>query len=110
MLSIIATLDAFSEVGTVKAIFKQLLLELLKSTENEEELLASELNSRLNAWRSAACVRELHFKSRELRRELIASQKIQDGVMPLEKREKLRCSSTGSSLRRNVGDFRFVAV
>jgi hypothetical protein len=78
-------------VGTVKAIFKQLLLELLKSTENGEELLASELNSRLNAWRSAACVREIHFRSREMRRELIVSQKIQDGVMPMgEAREATR--------------------
>jgi hypothetical protein len=66
-------------------------LDLLKSSENGEELLASELNSRLNAWRSAACVREVHFKCRELRRELISSQKIQDGVVPLgEAREITR--------------------
>jgi hypothetical protein len=62
MISIIATLDAFSEVGTVKAIFKQLLLNFLKLTENGKELGASELNSRLNAWRSAACVREVISK------------------------------------------------
>ncbi|KAE9369889.1 hypothetical protein N431DRAFT_427969 [Stipitochalara longipes BDJ] len=91
MVSIIAVLDAYCEVGTVKAIFKQLLLELLRSSENGEELLASELNSRLNAWRSAACVREIHFKCRQLRRELIALQRIQDGVMPIgEARETTR--------------------
>jgi hypothetical protein len=45
----------------------------------------------LNAWLSAACVREAHFNCRELRRELISSQKIQDGFAPLgEAREITR--------------------
>jgi hypothetical protein len=89
MVTIISTLDAFAATVTVKIIFKQLLLSLLKSTENGEDLLVSELNSRLNAWRSAGAVRELHFKAQTIRRTLIQSKSIQDGVVPIGEAQEI---------------------
>ncbi|KAK0508209.1 hypothetical protein JMJ35_009293 [Cladonia borealis] len=82
MVCIIATLDAFADFATVRTILYDLLLRLLKATEHGQDLLVSELQSRINAWRSAACVRSIHIRAREVRQSLIQEKSILDGLLP----------------------------
>ena len=82
MVCIIATLDAFADFTVVRNIFNDLLLELLKATDHGEDLLVSEMESRMNAWRSAACVRSLHTRARDIRLSLIQEKHILDGLLP----------------------------
>ncbi|KAK3172915.1 hypothetical protein OEA41_006241 [Lepraria neglecta] len=82
MVCIIATLDAFADFTIVRTIFNDLLLQLLKATDHGEDLLVSELQSRINAWRSAACVRSLHIRARDIRLSLIQEKNILDGLLP----------------------------
>ena len=83
MVCIIASLDAFAEFTVVRTILRKLLLELLKTTEHGEDLLASELSNRINAWRSAACIRGIHKQVREIRLSLVKSKRILSGTIPL---------------------------
>lgn len=82
MVCMIASLDAFAAGTVVRTIARTLLLELLRTTEHGEELLASEMTNRINAWRSAACVRGIHSKVQEARMMLVNSGKILSGTLP----------------------------
>lgn len=82
MVCIMATLDAFADFTIVRSVFNDLLSQLLKATEHGEDLLVSELQGRINAWRSAACVRSLHIRARDIRLSLIQDKKILDGLLP----------------------------
>lgn len=83
MTSVVAALDPFVDTVTfLKVIMKKLLIKLLGPTEYGEELLSSQLNSRVNAWRSSALVRGLVEKSRGVHLQLLKNGDVQQGFMP----------------------------
>ena len=82
MLTIVAVLDAFMPTTQVKSAVRSLLLQLFSTTSDGELILSTEIDARINAWRSAACVRGLHLKARDIRRELIQKGLVQDGLVP----------------------------
>ena len=83
MVTVVAALDPFVDTITfMKSILKQVLMQLLGPTEYGEELLTSQLNSRVNAWRSSALVRGLIEKSRGIHSALLAKDDIESGFMP----------------------------
>jgi len=57
MMCIVASLEAFTTWHVVRMLLKDVLKELLRTSDFGEDLLASQYPQRLNAWRSAACVR-----------------------------------------------------
>lgn len=82
MICIVASLDTFAAATVVRTIYRKLLLYLLQTTEHGENLVTSELSNRINAWRSAACVRGIHQKLREIRLSLMDSGKVLTGTVP----------------------------
>lgn len=60
MLVIIAVLDAFMHTNGVKYIIKH-LNTLFSATSEGELVLSTELDIRINAWRSTACLRDLSY-------------------------------------------------
>ncbi|MCJ1438152.1 hypothetical protein MMC27_007539 [Xylographa pallens] len=82
MVSMIAALDAFCSLKVTKEVVKSVIKGLLCTTEYGEDLMASRLNNRINAWRSAACVRGLSIAAKKTRDNLIMKELILDGFMP----------------------------
>ncbi|MCJ1378281.1 hypothetical protein MMC17_001378 [Xylographa soralifera] len=82
MVSMIAALDAFCSLKITKEVIKSVIRGLLCTTEYGEDLMASRLNNRINAWRSAACVRGLSIAAKKTRDNLIMKELILDGFMP----------------------------
>ena len=82
MVCLVAALDAFTSLSASQTIMKNLMKELLRATEHGEDLMVSRLANRINAWRSAACVRGLSIKARKIRDKLLSEELIQDGYMP----------------------------
>jgi hypothetical protein len=82
MICIVASLDTFAAATVVRTICRKLLLDLLRTTEHGENLVASEVSNRINAWRSAACIRGIHQKLRETRLFLVNSGKVLTGTIP----------------------------
>lgn len=78
----VAALDAFAPRNIVQRILKAVLLELLKTTDYGEDLVASQLNDRVNSWRSAADVRGLSGHARKNRQRLLQKGVILEGLMP----------------------------
>ena len=83
MVCVIAALEAFTPLETTKAVIKRSLLQLLRTTEWGEDLVASQFYNRFNSWQSAAEVRGLSGKARGIRQSLISRHRILDGLMPI---------------------------
>ena len=84
MVCIVAALDPFAALSVVKRVLKSMLTELLKATETGEDLLSSQYASRLNAWRSSACLRGLFIEARAVRQALMDQEVVMSGYMPVE--------------------------
>ena len=82
MVAIVAALDGFMNFLALKDVMKRLLKELLKTTEYGEDVLSSQLNDRVNAWRSTAYLRGLSIAVQEIREDLVAKKKVLNGYMP----------------------------
>ena len=82
MVCTIAALKAFAPRETVRLVLKSVLLELLQTTQWGEDVLASHFPNRANSWQSAADVRGLSGKAREIRQDLLSRNLILDGLMP----------------------------
>ena len=83
MVCVIAALEAFAPLETTKTVIKRALLQLLRTTEWGEDVVASQFYNRFNSWQSAAEVRGLSGKAREIRQSLISRYRILDGLMPI---------------------------
>ena len=84
MVCVVAALDAFTSMFVVKRVLKSVLTELLRTTETGEDLLSSQYGSRLNSWRSTACLRGLAASAQALRQGLIDQGSIMSGYLPAE--------------------------
>lgn len=84
MICIVAALDSVATLFVVKRVLKIVLTELLKTTETGEDLLNSQYASRLNAWRSSACLRGLFNEAQAVRQTLIDQEILMSGYMPTE--------------------------
>jgi hypothetical protein len=82
MICIVATLDAFCTLSVLKSTVRNLLLELLRTSEYGEDVVVSQLTHRLNSWRSSGVVRGLSAEARYIRRNLIEKGSILDGLLP----------------------------
>ena len=82
MVAIVAALDEFMNYIVLKEVMKRLLKMLLRTTEYGEDVLSSQLNDRVNAWRSTAYLRGLSVAVQSHRQDLIAARKVLDGYMP----------------------------
>lgn len=82
MVAIVAALYEFMNYIVLKDVMKRLLKELLRTTEYGEDVLSSQLNDRVNAWRSTAYLRGLNVAAQSHRQDLIAARKVLDGYMP----------------------------
>ncbi|KAF2739598.1 hypothetical protein EJ04DRAFT_606095 [Polyplosphaeria fusca] len=83
MVCTVAALDAFLFTREAKSLLYKLLLELLRTTEYGEDILASHFDQRFNSWRSSATVRGLVTEARKIRRELLQDGMVQSGQMPI---------------------------
>ena len=82
MVCTVAALEAFIPRDVVKQVLRNVLVELLKTTEFGEDVLVSQYNNRINSWRSAADIRGLSGKARQIRQHLLQRGVILDGLMP----------------------------
>ena len=89
MTCIVAVLFEFMEERTAKILLKQLLLQLVRTTERGEDLLASQLTVRINAWRSNAKVRGLSIECERVRAELMQQHLILDGFVPVRDKDNV---------------------
>ena len=83
MVCTIAALGAFAPNEVVKSVLRKTLLELLRTSEFGEDVLASQYTNRVNSWRSAADIRGLSSKARRVRQDLLDRGSILDGFMPM---------------------------
>jgi hypothetical protein len=82
MICLTATLNAFNTNKTTLDIVRKLLMRLTNADAAGEELINSQLRTRANAWRSAACVRGLTSQVSRIRELLMDRKSIEDGFMP----------------------------
>lgn len=75
MICITTALDSLATSPVVRTILHRLLKELLRTTEYGEEVLVSQISSRLNS--------RLSSTSREMRGRLLGQRHILDGFMPI---------------------------
>jgi hypothetical protein len=94
MVTIISTLDAFAATVAVKNIFKQLLLSLWN---RQKMARICCFQSWIVGWMRGDLrgLRELHFKAQTIRRSLIQSKRIQDGVVPIGEAQEIVMFCTG---------------
>ncbi|MCJ1333383.1 hypothetical protein MMC10_010079 [Thelotrema lepadinum] len=83
MVCVIAALEAFASREVARLILKSVLLELLQTTEWGEDILASHFGNRVNCWQSAADVRGLSGRARQIRQSLLNRDLVLDGLMPI---------------------------
>ena len=83
MVCTVAALDAFALEAVVKSVDKKVLVELLHASEYGEDILASQCQDRINAWRSAARLRGLKARAEQIRLDLLRRDEIVDGLMPI---------------------------
>jgi hypothetical protein len=89
MVCLIAVLDEFCSLTEVRVILNGLLRTLLGATENGEDILKAQLMTRLNAWRSTACIRGLSTEARRVRQGLIQEGLTLYGLVPSEESRDL---------------------
>lgn len=81
MMCVVASLDVFTIMNVTATIIKRVLKELLRPTERGEDLLASQFQNRLNAWRSSARVRCLQEEAWKFRQLLVSEGLVLNGLM-----------------------------
>ena len=81
MTCIVAVLDELSSEQVTRQTVRLLLKALLRPTERGEDFIASQINNRLNSWRSNAKIRGLALECRKIRLELIDDQILLNGSM-----------------------------
>jgi hypothetical protein len=82
MVCIVAVLDQFCTLTEVRIILNGLLKTLLRATENGEDILKAQLMTRLNAWRSTACIRGLSTEAKRVHESLANEGLILWGLVP----------------------------
>jgi len=82
MVCITTALDSFATHKVVQQILKRLLKELLRTTGDGEDIVASQISTRVNSWRSAGVVRGLSSTSREIRGRLVEKGLLLGGFIP----------------------------
>uniref|UniRef100_A0A8H7TR34 Uncharacterized protein n=1 Tax=Bionectria ochroleuca TaxID=29856 RepID=A0A8H7TR34_BIOOC len=82
MTCVVAALDQFAKGPLVQRILFNVLQVMLKPNENGEDVLRSQYNNRLSAWRSTACLRTLNQAAEKHRQELISTGSIIGGSLP----------------------------
>jgi len=82
MMCVVATLEVFTTWAVVKTLLKDVLRELLRTSEFGEDMLAAQYNQRINAWRSAACVRCLSLEAARYHQVLLENALVVPGLMP----------------------------
>ncbi|KAL8743188.1 MAG: hypothetical protein Q9190_004437, partial [Brigantiaea leucoxantha] len=82
MVCTVAALNAFLPRHVAQQVLKNGLFGLLKTTDSRKDVLASQYNNRVNSWRSAAEVRGLSGKARQVRYSLLQSGVVLEGLMP----------------------------
>ncbi|KAJ4302614.1 hypothetical protein N0V90_001503 [Kalmusia sp. IMI 367209] len=82
MVIITASLDEFMGFSTMKQVLLLLLKLLIQGSVDGQDIIESQIQHRVNAWRSAARVRGLPVFVREMRSKLIADKQILHGLMP----------------------------
>lgn len=82
MVCVATALDTFTSPAITQSILKNVMKELLRTTERGEDLLATQYTSRLNAWRSVACLRGFLNEATQIRQNLLKESIIMDGLMP----------------------------
>jgi hypothetical protein len=82
MVSIVAALDAFALPDLVQLTTRKVLLELLRTTEFGEDILASQYSHRIKAWRSSAILRGLITETKRIRKGLLLRNAVVEGLMP----------------------------
>ncbi|CZR65888.1 uncharacterized protein PAC_15788 [Phialocephala subalpina] len=82
MICLTGALNALNTNSTTLEIIRNLLLRLIHGGPAEEELISTQIRTRVNAWRSAACVRGLTTQIAKTRTLLMNRKSIEDGFMP----------------------------
>lgn len=83
MVCTVAALGAFVPNDIVKSVLRKTLVELLRASEFGEDVLASQYTNRVNSWQSAADIRGLSSRAREIRQDLVGRGCILGGLMPI---------------------------
>ena len=82
MVVITASLDEFMSFNIMKHVVQLLLKLLAQESGDGQDIINSQIQHRVNAWRSTARVRGLPVFIREIRSNLIVEKKIVPGLMP----------------------------
>ncbi|KAF5984642.1 hypothetical protein FCOIX_2531 [Fusarium coicis] len=82
MICIVAVLDHFVSRSVVQPLLYKILSALLDPTERGLEILRSQYISRLNAWRSTACIRGLSDAVERYKDDMLGQGHILPGYMP----------------------------
>ncbi|KAF4995924.1 hypothetical protein FDECE_12653 [Fusarium decemcellulare] len=82
MTCLVAVLDSFASRNVVQALLHRVLKALLNPTDNGLEILRSQYNARLNAWRSTACLRGFSDVVENYKSQLVRQGHILPGYMP----------------------------
>lgn len=84
MVCVVTALDTFTTSATSRFILRRVLLELLRTTERGEDVLATQYSTRLSSWRSLSCLRGFSHEADKVRRQLLEHDLIMPGFMPIE--------------------------
>ena len=82
MICVVTALDTFATSSTTRSILRNVLKELLRTSDRGEDLLATQYPHRLNSWRSVSCARGFLIEAGQVRRMLLEKGFILEGLMP----------------------------
>jgi len=82
MTCLVAVLEEFASRQQVQEMIRNVLKSLFKLTTNGEEILQSQYVSRLNSWRSLACIRGISHRAEKCKLDLVQSGSVQSGHVP----------------------------
>ncbi|KAI9663293.1 MAG: hypothetical protein M1821_008341 [Bathelium mastoideum] len=82
MMCVVTALDTFTTSKTARNILRNVLKELFRTTDQGEDVLATQYPQRLSSWRSMACLRGLTTKASALRQHFLEEAIVMDGFMP----------------------------
>ena len=83
MVCLVAVLEQFTDRKNVQSLLHGVLKTLLQPNADGEEILRSQYTSRLNGWRSRACLRGLNSRAEECRLRQVQEGRIQSGHIPV---------------------------
>ncbi|KAK4213910.1 hypothetical protein QBC37DRAFT_343255 [Rhypophila decipiens] len=82
MVCLVAVLEQFADRRLVQTLLHNVLKALLRLHADGEEILRSQYTSRINGWRSTACIRGLTNRAEHCRMSLVQEGSIQSGHIP----------------------------